>query len=169
MTTTLNKIREHKPCSDGWEKLLKALGKTMADDEELSIFAILESNGLDDAIWCLRAVDGKDFEIRRFARFCALLNIEIIKPNCGSDDYDLIVKWLNTGDESIRSAAWAAAESAAAWSAARAAARSAESAVWAAAESAARSAAESAARSAAWAAARSAQIEELTRLCKDSN
>ena len=158
MTTTLNKIREHKPCSDGWEKLLKALGKTMADDEELSIFAILESNGLDDAIWCLRAVDGKDFEIRRFARFCALLNIEIIKPNCGSDDYDLIVKWLNTGDESIRSAAWAAAESAAAWSAARAAA-----------ESAARSAAESAARSAAWAAARSAQIEELTRLCKDSN
>ena len=43
----------------GWmEKLLSNLGKTAADDEPLSLITILDSNGLDDAPWCLRAVTG---------------------------------------------------------------------------------------------------------------
>ena len=80
----------------------------------------------------------------------------------------VVLDYLETGDESLRSAAesaaWSAAESAA-WSAAESAAESAawsaaESAAWSAAESAARSAAESAAWSAAWSAARSAAIEK---------
>ena len=29
--TTLNKIRGHGPCSDGWARLLRHLGKTQAD------------------------------------------------------------------------------------------------------------------------------------------
>ena len=65
MKTTLNQIREHSPCAHGWEKLLKHLGKTKADDEELTIVTILDSNGLDDALWCLRAVEGHDTEKRR--------------------------------------------------------------------------------------------------------
>ena len=52
MKTTLNKIRKHSPCADGWQKLLTSLGKTKADDEPLSLLTILDSNGLDDAIWC---------------------------------------------------------------------------------------------------------------------
>ena len=71
MKTTLNQIREHSPCADGWGKLLKHLGKTKANDEELTILTILGSNGLDDALWCLRAVEGHDIEKRRFAIFCA--------------------------------------------------------------------------------------------------
>jgi hypothetical protein len=63
----LNKIREQNPCRDGWAKLLKHLGKTCADDVELSLLTILESNGLDDALWCLRAVDGFDKEKRLLA------------------------------------------------------------------------------------------------------
>ena len=59
MKTTLNKVREHSPCADGWEKLLSYPGKTKADDEEISILTILDSNGLQDALWCLRAVEGK--------------------------------------------------------------------------------------------------------------
>jgi hypothetical protein len=55
ITTTLNKIRAHNPCEDGWEKLLKGFGKTKADDEPLPFVQILEINGLDDALWCLRA------------------------------------------------------------------------------------------------------------------
>jgi len=55
----------------------------------------------------------------RFARKQALISVEKIKPYTGQ--YDLIVRWLETGDESIRLAAWSAAESAA-WSAARSAA-----------------------------------------------
>ena len=54
-TTTLNKIRNYNPCKDGWEKLLKFLGKTEADDEPLLMSTILRSNGLSDALWCLRA------------------------------------------------------------------------------------------------------------------
>jgi hypothetical protein len=60
MKTTLNLIRSHSPCTSRWEKLLKYLGKTKADDEPLSIATILESNGLDDAVWCLRAVEKSD-------------------------------------------------------------------------------------------------------------
>ena len=54
-TTTLNEIRKFNPCKEGWTKLLKFLDKTEADDEPLLMSTILESNGLLDAIWCLRA------------------------------------------------------------------------------------------------------------------
>ena len=60
METTLNKIKEHSPCEDGWAKLLKHLGKTSADDDTISVKTILGSNGIDDALWALRAVDGED-------------------------------------------------------------------------------------------------------------
>ncbi len=71
MYTTLNKIREHGPCPLGWLKLLRYLGKAKPDDEPLSLATILKSNGLGDAIWCLRAVDGRDREMRLFAVKCA--------------------------------------------------------------------------------------------------
>ena len=71
MKTTLKAIREHRPCSGGWAKLLRHLGKTTADDAALSITAILDSNGLVDALWCLRAVTGHDREIRLYAVWCA--------------------------------------------------------------------------------------------------
>ena len=71
MQTTLNKIREHRPCKEGWATLLKGLGKTSPDDEPLRMVMILEINGLDDAIWALRAVEGKEREMRLFAIGCA--------------------------------------------------------------------------------------------------
>ena len=67
---TLQKIRAHQPCRNGWEKLLRHLGKTTADDEPLSIATVLESNKLEDALWCLRAVEGHDREIRLYAVWC---------------------------------------------------------------------------------------------------
>lgn len=81
MYTTLNKIRQRHPCTDGWEKLLRHLGKTAADDEPLSIMTVLESNGIEDTIWCLRAVDGHDRERQLFAvrcvrRFQHILSVE---------------------------------------------------------------------------------------------
>lgn len=71
MKTTLNKIRACSPCHEGWTKLLRTLGKTKADDELLAITTVLHSNGLDDALWCLRAVDGHQREIRLYAVDCA--------------------------------------------------------------------------------------------------
>lgn len=71
ITTTLNKIRDHSPCQEGWGKLLKHLGKTKADDEPLPFAVIVESNGLDDALWCCRTAPERDREWRLFAVWCA--------------------------------------------------------------------------------------------------
>jgi hypothetical protein len=90
--------------------------------------------------------------LREFARRQALINVEKIKPYCSKENYEVILKWLTTGDKKYRSAAWSAAQSAA-----RSAARSAaQSAAQSAARSAAQSAAQSAARSAAWSTVESA-------------
>jgi hypothetical protein len=51
ITTTLNRIKKSKPCSDGWTKLLTFLNKTQADDEELDLLTILEGNGVQDCLW----------------------------------------------------------------------------------------------------------------------
>ena len=71
LTTTLVAIRKHKPCESGWQKLLKHLGKTGADDTPLGFDVILASNGLNDALWCLRTADGGIVVARRFALACA--------------------------------------------------------------------------------------------------
>ena len=60
MRTTLSEIRKHQPCKDGWEQLLRHLNKTRPDDEPLPLETILDANGLGDALWCLRAVEGHD-------------------------------------------------------------------------------------------------------------
>lgn len=71
MKTTLGMVRLHTPCYHGWTKLLAWLGKTKADAEPLSILTLLESNGISDAVWCLRAVTGHDKQKRMFAVWCA--------------------------------------------------------------------------------------------------
>ena len=67
LTTTLNRIRDHGPCAPGWEKLLSHLGKTKADDEPLGFDVIIKSNGLMDALWCLRAEPSHQKEYRLLA------------------------------------------------------------------------------------------------------
>ena len=69
--TTLNKIRVHNPCKDGWAKLLAGLGKTEADDEPLPFAKIVEINGLADALWATRSAPEHDKDWRLFAVWCA--------------------------------------------------------------------------------------------------
>ena len=148
--TTLNRIREHKPCQHGWENLLNSLGKTKPDDEPLPLAHILESNDIADAIWALRAIDDCP-EIRLFAVRCVRQVQHLITDErslCALDVAELHAVGEATAEE--LSAAWAAAR-AAAWAAAR-------SAAWAAAWAAAQAAAWAAALAAAWEdAARDAQ------------
>ena len=130
MKTTLNKIREHSPCRDGWEKLLTYLGKTKADDEPLSIKTVIESNGLDDALWCLRAVEGHDRDIRLYAVWCARQVQHLMTDQRSLDALDVAERFANgqaTEEElgAARDAAWAATR-AAAWDAAGAAAGDAQ-------------------------------------------
>lgn len=57
IATTLKEIRAKSPCPEGWEKLLAHIGKpddeANTDETPLPVMAILESNGLDDAVWVL--------------------------------------------------------------------------------------------------------------------
>ena len=127
MNTTLNAIRKHKPCVEGWTKLLKHLGKTAADDEPLPILTILDSNGLDDALWCLRAVAGHDREIRLYAVWCAR-QVQHLMPDERSITALQVAEDFANGVataeqlDAARAAAWAAARDAAldaTWDAAR--------------------------------------------------
>lgn len=127
MQTTLNKIRTHSPCEDGWKRLLTNLGKTKPDDEPLDLTTILESNGLDDALWCLRAVDGHEREMRLFAVECARSVQHLMKDKRSINALDVAERFANgeaTQQElmaaraAARAAAWYAAQDAA-WAAAR--------------------------------------------------
>ena len=69
--TTLNRIRSAGPCREGWVKLLKHLGKTEADDEPLDLLTVLDSNGLDDALWVLSFAMPDDRLARHFQAWCA--------------------------------------------------------------------------------------------------
>ena len=179
MKTTLNKIRKHKPCTDGWEQLLAYLGKTKADDEPLSLLTILDSNGLDDALWCLIAVEGHDKEIRLYAVWCARQVQHLMTDQRSIDALDVAERYANgeaTQDElyAARDAAWTAEAAAwssatwAAWSAAEAADTATETACSAAdAARYAREAATYAARTSAHQEMRSRQEVELRRICEE--
>ena len=155
--TTLNKIRACHPCESGWTKLLKHLGKTSADDEPLPFSVIVESNGLDDALWCCRAAPEYDREWRLFAVWCARRGQHLMTDSRSVEALDVAERFANglaTTQElaAARDAAGAAARDAA-WDAAREAAEAAagdaaRAAAWAAAEAAAGDAAREAARAA---------------------
>ena len=145
MKTTLNEIWKHNPRSYVWRDLLSYLGKTKADDEPLAIKTILDSNGLDDALWCLRAVEGHDKEIRLFAVWCARQVQHLLKDQRSLDALDVAERYANGEATKEELAVAKAAAYAAMWSAASAAARNAAWAVWSAATDAARDAARNAA------------------------
>jgi hypothetical protein len=138
------------------------MGAGFSPDAPITITQILDSNGLDDALWCLRAVGGYDREIRLFgvkqARKVQHLNADPRVEAClkAAEDFSsgLISLEQLSAARSAGSAAWSAA-----WSEAGAAARAAaEAAAWAA---------KPAARSAARAAALADQAKDLRQLCKD--
>jgi len=169
MKTTLNQIRDESPCASGWKKLLTHLGKTQADDEALSIITILESNGLDDALWCLQAVTGHDREIRLYAAWCAR-QVQHLMTKRSIDALDVAERFaIGLATDSDLAAAWVASDAAsnAAWAAwvasdaaSNAACSAATAAAWVASDaagSAAPIAASWAADSAAWDAAGSAR------------
>ena len=178
---TLNKIFEHDPCTDGWEKILEAHGKSEPDDVEFNLVDALETNGLYDTLWSLRCLPELNSLWRKYAVWCARQVEHLMEDQRSKDalevaqrhseelatDEELDAAW-DAARDAARDAAWAAARSAAgsaARSAAGSAARSAaRDAAGSAARAAARDAAGSAARAAAGAAAWAAQQEKLKQI-----
>ncbi len=167
MKTTLNKIRSHSPCADGWGRLLRHLGKTQADDEPLAITTVLDSNGLADALWCLRAVDGHQREMRLYAVWCARQVQHLMTDQRLLAALDVAERHANgAATDTELDAAWDAACAAARAAAGDAARIAARAAAWAAAGDAARAAAWDAAGDAAVDAACQKQAERLREMCE---
>ena len=185
ITTTLNHIRDKKPCAPGWQKLLAGLGKTRANNKPLQFARILEINGIDDAIWCMRAEPQHAKEWRIFAVWCVRQVEHLLTDKRALDALDVAERhayglatneelaaawttaWIAASD-ATRGTRWGAAAARAAalnavrGSASEAAREAARGATWAAARdatwSAARADASEAATEAAWSAARAATL-----------
>ncbi|WP_181157202.1 hypothetical protein [Burkholderia multivorans] len=191
-TVTLDALRKAGACYHGYNKLVRSIqGKTFSaedaarnsyihfkHDAEIPLVDVLNSNGIDDALWSLRCVSGADRDIRLFAVWCARQVEHLMEDQRSKDALNVAERFANgdASDEELaaaRDAAWdaawdaaRAAARAAAWDAARAAARAAAwAAAGAAAGDAARAAAWAAAGAAARAAAGDAQTEMFKRMC----
>ena len=70
ITLSLNEIREHSPCKSGWEKLLKSKQNTHWE-EQFPLSDIINSNGLNDTLWCLRVRPEHSNLWRKYAVWCA--------------------------------------------------------------------------------------------------
>ena len=159
LTTTLDAIRACHPCESGWNKLLKHLGKTKADNAPLPFSVILTSNGLDDALWCCQCAPQYSREWRLFAVWCALqvkhlmidrhsLNaLEVAERHANGQATDAE---LDAAKASAWTAAWTASRDAS-WTSVKA---SAGTAAWTAARdaswTAAKASAEASAKASAW-------------------
>jgi len=142
--TTFQKLHDAGACKERYRFLAKALGgiKAYGRDTPITLLQILDTNGLDDALWALRACPDSE----KFARLLACDYAEHVLPifetRYPDDDRPRMV--IEVSRRYARGEA-TDAELSAAWPAA-----------WSAAGSAARNAAGSAAESAAWSAAGSA-------------
>lgn len=170
LTTTLARIRACSPCGidprnvplTGYQKLKAHLGSDHGDETAVAFATIVASNGIDDALWCLRAEP-------RHGRLWRLMAVRLARQvqHLMTDERSIaaleVAERFAHGDASeeemdaargaARDAAWGAARGAreAARGAASGAAWAARDAAWAAWE-AARGAAREASWEAAWAA-----------------
>jgi hypothetical protein len=178
-TTTLAKIRAHSPCDGGYKKLCKSLGgiRKYGANTPITVRQIVESNGLADALWCLRTMPEHSNRWRRLAvRYArsvqrlmtdprSLAALDVAERHATGLATDGELKAAADAAWAARAAAWAAG--AAAWAAdaaAEAAGAAAEAAAWDAAEAAA-----DAARDAARAAAVAEQTKMLIDICEAEN
>ena len=79
MDTTLNEIKKHKPCRHEL-KTLQASLDSYPHDQRIRLDHIIKSNGVEFAIWCLRAVEGFAKEKRLLAVDFAR-QLEDLMPN----------------------------------------------------------------------------------------
>jgi hypothetical protein len=104
---------------------MKFLGKDRTDDEPIPFAKIVESNGLADAIWCLRSTPEYDKQSRLFAVWCARYHQSLLTDLRSLAAIDVAEKFANgEASEGELKAARSAARSAAA------AAAAADAAAW---------------------------------------
>ena len=182
LTTNFNLLKQANACTGRYRHLARALGGIRAYGREapITLLQVLDANGLDDALWALRAVPREQEAVRdRFARLLACDYAEHILPIAWDPLYPTdrrpwtacaVARRYACGGATTAELAAAArgaweARAAAAWAAARAAARAAASAAWASAGASASAWAAAAARAAARAASAGAASAEHRAMC----
>ena len=178
MQTTLRKIRAARPCGmrledgqRGYLKLRHHLGEGYGDDTPVDITAIIDSNGLDYALWCLCAVNGHAREKLLYAYWCARQVPSLMEDPRSVAAPDVAERHANGAASDDERAAARAAGAEAAWAAlaARAAlaALAATDASWAALPAKEGARAALAAARDARDDARATQAAELKRICAE--
>ena len=133
------------------------LGKTKADDEPLELLTVLDSNGLDDALWVLSYAMPDDRLARHFQAWCAEQVLHIFEAERPSDRrVREQIAMLRNDDATDEERAAATCS----WSAASVTARdAARDTAWAAMATA-----RDAARDTAWDTALAAQEKQLRKM-----
>ena len=138
LTTTFKLLHQYDACKDRYTVLREAL--TRGDDEPITLIEILDSNGLADALWALRAVPDeqaaeRDKLARLYACACArqVWHLLTERSRTAVEVSERYAVGAATQDELNAAAAYAAADAArAAYAAAHAAAADAAYAAYAA-------------------------------------
>jgi hypothetical protein len=138
LTTTLNRIRACSPCTDGWKTLLTHMGPNHDPDAPINLLTVLESNGVQDMLWCLRATeqDSKPVAVELAVLFAESV-LPIFEAKFPDDDrprkaIEAAQAYLRGEDAACAACAADAADAADAARAAYAAARAAYAAAYAA-------------------------------------
>lgn len=120
-TTTLKALRKAAACVAGYNKLVRALqGKPFTDDDqdrethilfahtdEIPILFILDSNGLDDAVWSLRTCSGVDHDLRLFGVWAARQVQHLMTDQRSLNALDVAERFADgRADEAELDAAW---------------------------------------------------------------
>jgi len=127
MTLTLQTIIDYSTCTEEWGSLTKAIGSDLTT--ELSIGDVFISNGLTDALWCLRCLEPR---VRVAAVMPAVKRASVhTKDHRVHECIAAIDKWL-AGDDTVDLEAYADTAREASCSASAQAEAAAEAASWAA-------------------------------------
>jgi hypothetical protein len=92
LTTTLRKIKEINPCEDGYKNALKYFKDV---DRVIHLTEIIESNGIEDALWCLRVWPEYGREWRLFSIWCARQVQHLITDQRSLDELDVAERFVN--------------------------------------------------------------------------
>jgi hypothetical protein len=99
--TTLRLCKEKHACTSGYKKLKKSLGRDHKSTDLIPLTHVIESNGLQDAIWSFRATTAPCREfITEYALWCAEQVLDIYEKRYPSDNrvrecLEGIVKYQN--------------------------------------------------------------------------
>ena len=110
LITTLNEIKRYGPCEPSWNKMVKHVGDL---DKPIHLRDIIESNGIEDAIWCMRVWPEYSREWRLFAVGSAR-QVEHLMPDERSKNAINVAEKFANGEatteelDEARAASWGA-------------------------------------------------------------